>query len=85
MKQSLVIIFFFLGLYPNLFAQNNETFPDGTPISNWFQHQEKIQLNSLGKTYTITDYGVVKDSTIIQTAAIQKVIDLAADNGSSIT
>lgn len=84
MKQYLVIILFFLGLYPNLFAQNNETFPDGTPISNWFQQQEKIQLNSLGKTYTITDFGVVKDSTLIQTAAIQKVIDLAADNGGGV-
>lgn len=33
------------------------------------------------KQYTITDYGVAKDSTILQTSAIQSVIDLAEEQG----
>jgi len=41
-------------------------------------------LKDLGKKYTITDFGVGKDSTKIQTIAIQKVIDKAAANGGGV-
>lgn len=33
------------------------------------------------KDYVITDYGVKNDSTLLQTLAIQNVIDIAANNG----
>ncbi len=36
---------------------------------------------AFAKDYTITDYGVKSDSTILNTEAIQKVIDLANENG----
>lgn len=53
-------------------------FPDGTPIDAWFS--QKIKLKT-GKRYVITDYGVSTDSTLVQTEAIQKVIDMASENG----
>ncbi|ADB41342.1 rhamnogalacturonidase [Spirosoma linguale] len=69
-----------------LWAQKVEktSFPDGSPISNWFTTVRKVSLSQLGKRYVITDYGVGSDSTRVQTEAIQKVIDLAARNGGGI-
>lgn len=75
-----------IGFSQSSFAQNyaNDTFPDGSEITNWFKDYSKIQLKDLGKKYTITDFGVGKDSTKIQTIAIQKVIDRAAANGGGV-
>lgn len=53
-------------------------FPDGTPIDAWFSQKIKVKT---GKRYVITDYGVSTDSTLVQTEAIQKVIDMASENG----
>lgn len=50
----------------------------------WFNDAKKVDVNKLGKKYVITDHGVVRDSSIIQTEAIQKVIDLAAANGGGV-
>ncbi len=66
----------------NAFAQ--EVFPDGTPISNWFRQNEPTDLKKLGKPYRITDYNIVNDSTVIQTAKIQAVIDKAYQNGGGV-
>ena len=59
-------------------------FPDGTPIPEWFNDTAKVSLDKLGKQYVITSYGVKNDSTILQTKAIQKVIDMAASNGGGV-
>jgi len=64
--------------------KKSDRFPDGTPIPAWFENVEKIDVNALGKKYVITDYGVKNDSTILQTAAIQSVIDRAAANGGGV-
>ena len=58
--------------------------PDGSAIPNWFSQNEKLKLKDLGESYTITDFGVIQDSTIVQTNAIQKVIDLAASKGGGV-
>ena len=55
--------------------------PDGTQIDKWFSHTQKVDNTALGKRYVVTDYGVNKDSTTVQTAAIQRTIDLAAKSG----
>lgn len=67
-------------------AQKNtkQLFPDGTPISSWFMVNKKITLPQLGKAYVITDYGVKNDSTLVQTEAIQKIIDMATEKGGVI-
>ncbi len=72
-------------LLQNSVAQTGKNiFPDGTPIPNWFLDASKIPLKSLGKQYVITSYGAKKNSTAIQTLAIQKAIDQAAKNGGGV-
>ena len=65
-----------------LFSQ--EKFPDGKIIPDWFYKNEKTDINGLGKNFLITDYGVVNDSTLLQTEKIQAVIDLASNNGGGV-
>lgn len=69
-----------------IWAQKVEkaSFPDGSPISNWFTTVRKVSPDQLGKRYVITDYGVGSDSTRVQTEAIQKVIDLATRKGGGV-
>ena len=86
MKKLLTLAICILGISQAAFSQNykSDTFPDGSEITPWFKDYTKLQLKDLGKQYTITDFGVTKDSTKIQTVAIQKVIDKAAKNGGGV-
>ena len=86
MKKFFALVLGVLGIYQAAFAQQyaNDKFPDGSEIRPWFKDYTKLQLKDLGKQYTITDFGVSKDSTKIQTVAIQKVIDKAAANGGGV-
>src|SRR5690606_34050968 len=61
----------------NVYAQ---TFPDGTPIPEWFSDTSKVALASLGKKYVLTDHGVYADSTIVQTKSIQAIIDKESES-----
>lgn len=61
-----------------------QLFPDGTPIPAWFADTTKVDPQTLGRRYTVTDYGVAQDSTIVQTAALQAVIDRAAADGGGL-
>ena len=84
----------FMAIAMTLMLANSETasarkkkvdlFPDGTPIPAWFSDTTRIDHHKLGKEYVLTDYGVKTDSTIVQTEAIQRVIDLAAKNGGGV-
>ena len=85
MKNKVILLFSLLMLLQNGVAQTGKNiFPDGTPIPNWFLDASKIPLKSLGKQYVITSYGAKKNSTAIQTLAIQKAIDQAAKNGGGV-
>ncbi|OQP38932.1 exopolygalacturonase [Niastella yeongjuensis] len=81
MKLALVLLVAIL-LHVHAFAQ--ETFPDGTPIPDWFRQNSPTDIHKLGKSYRITDYSVKNDSTIIQTQRIQAVIDKAAAAGGGV-
>ena len=59
-------------------------FPDGTPIPAWFGDTSRVDVNLLGKRYALTDYGVKADSNLVQTEAIQAVIDKAAAEGGGV-
>lgn len=61
-----------------------DLFPDGTQIPDWFRKNEPVALKTLGKIYRVTDFGVVKDSTLLQTGKIQAVIDKAAAAGGGV-
>ena len=60
------------------------TWPDGTPMERWFTDTAKVNIDELGRKYVITDFGVQADSSLLQTARIQHVIDLAAGNGGGV-
>ena len=61
-----------------------ETWPDGTVMDVWFKDTTKVDVSALGRQYVITDYGVKRDSTVVQTQAIQSVIDRAAQEGGGV-
>ena len=72
-------IFLFVSLLLCLNVTAKEKFPDGTPIPDWFYKNTPVDIAKLGKAYRITDYGVAaNDSNLLQTEAIQSVIDKAA-------
>ncbi|MBQ7421524.1 MAG: exopolygalacturonase [Prevotella sp.] len=61
-----------------------QVWPDGTPMATWFADTAKVAVEALGKQYVITEYGVSRDSSVVQTEAIQRVIDLAAGAGGGV-
>ena len=71
-------------LCPLVTSAKTALWPDGTPMDQWFVNPPKVEVAQLGKQYVITDYGVVADSTQVQTAAFQRVIDRVAANGGGV-
>jgi polygalacturonase len=61
-----------------------ETWPDNTVMDAWFKDTTKVDVATLGRQYVITDYGLKNDSNIVQTSAIQAVIDRAAQEGGGV-
>ena len=61
-----------------------EAWPDGTVMDAWFQNTQKVDVAALGREYVITDFGVKKDSTLIQTQQLQAVIDRCAEEGGGV-
>lgn len=64
--------------------KKQEVWPDGTPMSSWFQEIVPTDINTLGVHYRLTEHGVINDSTVLQTEAIQAVIDKAYANGGGV-
>jgi hypothetical protein len=84
MKSRLVLLAAAVGFALSLQAKETDIFPDGTPMPAWFRNVDKADFQKLGKSYVITDYGVSADSTVVQTKAIQDVIDKAAAAGGGV-
>ncbi|WP_051220416.1 glycoside hydrolase family 28 protein [Prevotella sp. AGR2160] len=83
MKKTLFLLLLLLPL--SLQARKaKQLWPDGTPIDVWFNDTSRVDTAKLGPQYVITNYGVKTDSTLMQTAAIQHVIDLAASRGGGL-
>ena len=70
--------------YYRLISGFNDKWPDGTVMSPWFNNRTKVNPASLGTRYVVTEHGVKSDSTLIQTSALQAVIDKAANNGGGV-
>lgn len=77
------IVFLFTALI-SLQSSAQELFPDGTLIPDWFRQNKETTIETLGTRYNITQYGVVNDSTLLQTEKIQSVIDRASQNGGGV-
>lgn len=60
-----------------------EYFPDGTVIDPWFYDCTVPSLDSLGRQYKLTDYGILPDGKI-HTEEIQALIDRAAELGGGV-
>lgn len=60
-----------------------ETFPDNTPIADWFYDNNVPQLTDMGKQYVLTDYGILADGKIY-TKEIQQLIDTVHENGGGV-
>lgn len=65
-------------------TNSGDKFPDGTPVPAWFSDVRVPELSEQGKQYNLYDNGVQDDSTIVQTAKIQAVIDKAAAAGGGV-
>lgn len=87
MKKVLIAVLCLLPAFAsgiNNKKKTKDVWPDGTPIDAWFHDIKPTDIDKLGKHYEITDYGVVKDSTIVQTDKIQAVIDKAYEAGGGV-
>ncbi len=87
MKKVLVLFLSFLVVAGTAKTRKKvvvDTWPDGTVMDAWFKDTAKVDISRLGHQYVITDYGVVSDSTLVQTDAIQRVIDRAARDGGGV-
>lgn len=82
-KKALLLALFGLSV-SGAVASDFKQFPDGSPVPAWFNDSRVPDVDHLGKKYVITDYGVGRDSTVIQTEAIQAVIDKAAGDGGGV-
>lgn len=61
-----------------------ETWPDGTVMDAWFMEKGRVDVNTLGRRYVLTDYGVLAGSSEVQTQQIQAVIDRCAQEGGGV-
>ncbi|WP_027455482.1 rhamnogalacturonidase [Xylanibacter brevis] len=88
MKQKLVLAVAFLMVCftaeGKKKTQIQETWPNGEPMAAWFTNTAKVDVETLGRKYILTDYGVRQGTTDVQTREIQAVIDRAATNGGGV-
>ncbi len=86
MRKTLIAAMLILLMAATADAKRNreQVWPDGTPMQEWFTDTVKVDVEQLGKKYVITDYGVKRDSTVLQTEAIQAVIDRAKADGGGV-
>jgi len=86
MIKSFVLLIHLVCFSAAVFSQSKKSldFPDGTKIPAWFSDSSKISLKQLGKQFVITRHGASADSTVVQTAVIQKIIDLAHKQGGGV-
>lgn len=64
-------------------SEIRETFPDGTPVDEWFYDTRVPALEELGRQYVLTQYGILDDGKI-HTEEIQKLINTAAEAGGGV-
>ena len=89
LKQMKRLFFFSILLVACVFADakkkvQQQFWPDGKPMDAWFCDTAKVDVSTLGKHYVITQLGVATNSELVQTQAIQAVIDKAAQEGGGV-
>lgn len=87
MRKIIILLFCILtciGTSGKKKVKSPNLWPGGTVISEWFNDTAKIEVGKLGKKFVITEYGVKNDSMLLQTSAIQAVIDRCAKEGGGV-
>lgn len=84
MGKILLCVLAFALSFGNAVMADDGRFPNGEVVSRWFNDTSRVDIDTLGTKYVLTDYGVEADSTLLQTEAIQRVIDLAASRGGGV-
>lgn len=84
MGKILLCVLVFALSFGNAVRADDGRFPNGEVVSGWFNDTSRVNIDTLGTKYVLTDYGVEADSTLLQTEAIQRVIDLAASRGGGV-
>ena len=84
MGKILLCVLAFALSFGNAVMADDGRFPNGEAVPEWFCDTSLVNVDTLGTKYVLTDYGVEADSTLLQTEAIQRVIDLAASRGGGV-
>ena len=84
MGKILLCVLAFALSFGNAVMADDGRLPNGEIVSGWFNDTSRVDIDTLGTKYVLTDYGVEADSTLLQTEAIQRVIDLAASRGGGV-
>ena len=88
MKKTLVTLCLLMAAALSMMAARKSKpqalWPDGTVMDAWFADSAMVDVSSLGRRYVITDYGVAADSMLVQTRALQAVIDRCAAEGGGV-
>lgn len=66
-----------------MMKEDENFFPDGTLIDQWFYDIDIPPLKNLGKQYVINEYGIYDDGRIY-TKQLQQLIDRAYENGGGV-
>lgn len=83
--KRLLFITMLLALCLNIDSkQKTQQWPDGTPIDAWFSDTFRVDMQTLGRRYVVTDFGVCQDSNLVQTRELQAVIDRCAQEGGGV-
>lgn len=84
MGKILLCVLAFALSFGNVVMADDGRFPNGEAVPEWFCDTSRVNVDTLGTKYVLTDYSVEADSTLLQTEAIQRVIDLAASRGGGV-
>ena len=72
-------------ILPNACSSRDGGFwPDGSPVDGWFIAESAPVSGAEAEEFDITAFGAVQDSTLLQSAAIQRTIDAAAVSGGTV-
>ncbi len=80
----LIALFFCTAIAVVAQSSTADRFPDGSIIPAWFKDTTKVNYKKLGKQFIITKHGAVKDSSKLQTAVLQRIIDKASKQGGGV-
>lgn len=91
MKKAVRLFVFIFAFCSTGYAQNVRFCKNGVSdganyfdTDSWFCQTMSDIADSSARRFTVTDFGVVRDSTTVQTAALQAVIDRAAEQGGTV-